>query len=128
MTFTLRLDEILGTQQAAAVLVNTLTVGIVEADMFPRDTALRWVCERVTDSDPVLLAAPGQVWVRRTDTDPDEVPAPRLVIRDRLADPPRVAVAELEPAAPPSVQDARTLIDAGLPVTELTLGLPGLGA
>ncbi|MCZ4102647.1 hypothetical protein [Streptomyces sp. H39-C1] len=90
-----RLDTILGAETAAQ-LVHQLTAHLAHTDALPADVAFRLVCERMADADPLLLAAPGQVWVRHPDTDPGDVPAHRLAVRDRLTEPPRVIVTCLD--------------------------------
>ena len=84
--YTLPLDVILGSPQLAAAVLNELTDDMVALDRLDRDRALWLVCERASHSDPLLLAAPGQVWVRRDDVDADEVPAPALEVLDRIED------------------------------------------
>jgi hypothetical protein len=90
---TLPLDRILGPEQAARVL-RQLANYLVYADRLHPDTALRLVCERATDGDPLLLAAPGQTWLLHDDVDPEEAPARRLAIHARLRDPDRVLVTD----------------------------------
>lgn len=126
MTLPPPLDLILGTPQTAAALINALTDGIVDDDRLPRDTALRWVCDRVTDSDPILLAAPGQVWVRRDDTDPDDAPAAELLVRGRLADPPRVIVTELDSDPVLTKAEVDFLEQAGQDLGRVELGIAAL--
>lgn len=85
----LPLDVILGPATAAAVL-QQLADDLAHADHLPPATALRLACERGTDGDPLLLAAPGQVWSLRPDVSIDNAPA------RRLAAPPRVLVTSLD--------------------------------
>jgi hypothetical protein len=84
--YTLPLDIILGSPQQAAAVLNKLTDDMVALDHLNRDRALWLVCERASDSDPLLLAAPGQVWSLRDGIDQDDVPAPRLEVMARIQD------------------------------------------
>jgi hypothetical protein len=97
----LHLDSILGPEQAARVL-RQLANYLVYADHLHPDTALRLVCERASDGDPLLLAAPGQTWLLHDDVDPDEAPARRLAIHARLRDPDRIL------ASDPDLADSET--------------------
>ncbi|MFB7672218.1 hypothetical protein ACFC26_12460 [Kitasatospora purpeofusca] len=87
------LDLILGPQLAAAV-IHTIATTLQHDDHLPENTALRLACERATDGDPLVLAAPGQVWELRAGVDPDDVPARRLAVHLRLPAPPRVYVSD----------------------------------
>ncbi|THA28262.1 hypothetical protein E4198_00160 [Streptomyces sp. RKND-216] len=91
----LPLDVILGPATAAAVLQQHADA-IAHADHLPPSTALRLACERGTDGDPLLLAAPGQIWSLRPDVALDDAPARRLAVHQRLAAPPRVRVTSLD--------------------------------
>jgi hypothetical protein len=89
MSLALPLDLILGPQQAGALLREradelTLQFGLSSS------TALGFVCERALDGDPLILAAPGQVWALNPGE--DDAPAQRLTITARLNHPPRVHV------------------------------------
>lgn len=96
MTAALPLDLILGPPQAARVL-RQMATDIAHQDHLDPGTALRLVRERATDNDPLLLAAPGQIWAVRDDADPDaDVPARRLAVHARLEAPPRVVVTDLD--------------------------------
>ncbi|MFI9588259.1 hypothetical protein ACIHCQ_42240 [Streptomyces sp. NPDC052236] len=96
MSDALPLDVILGPHQAAR-LVRQLAANFVRQDQLHPDVALRLACERASDGDPLLLAAPGQVWSVQPDVDPDgDVPARRLAIHARLAAPPRVLVSDAD--------------------------------
>lgn len=89
------IDRILGPQRAATV-IHALADDLTHQDAITPDRALRLVCERAAVGDPLLLAAPGQVWQRAAGVDPDDVPAERLAITGRLACPPRVLVRALD--------------------------------
>jgi hypothetical protein len=96
MSDALPLDVILGPAEAARLL-RQLAAAIVRQDQLHPDVALRLACERATDGDPLMLAAPGQVWSVRPDVDPDaDVPARRLAIHARLTAPPRVLVSDAD--------------------------------
>lgn len=90
---TTRLDLILGPENAARIL-RRLAAELVRLDHLHPDTALRQVCERAADGDPLLLAAPGQTWTLRDDADPDEAPARRIAVHARLTSPPRLLVSD----------------------------------
>ncbi|WP_410540527.1 hypothetical protein [Streptomyces sp. KL2] len=89
MTATTRLDVILGPERAAQV-IQDLARDLAHRDGLPEAAALRLACERAADGDPLLLAAPGQVWALRPDADLDDAPARRLAIYGRLEAPPRI--------------------------------------
>jgi hypothetical protein len=96
MSDALPLDVILGPHQAGRLL-RRLAADIVRQDQLHLDVALRLACERATDGDPLLIAAPGQVWSVEPDLDPDgDVPARRLAIHARLTAPPRVLVTDAD--------------------------------
>ncbi|WP_069874524.1 hypothetical protein [Streptomyces malaysiensis] len=98
MTDVWRLDLIVGQEQAAGWM-RSLATDLAHQDQIPYDTALRLVCDRASDSEPRLLAAPGQVWSLHPDADPDEAPCPRLAILARLTAPPRVLVTDPDDSA-----------------------------
>ncbi|MEE1943052.1 hypothetical protein V1L54_27220 [Streptomyces sp. TRM 70361] len=85
------LDEMLGPERAAQI-IKDFARDLAHRDGLPENIALRLACERATDGDPLLLAAPGQVWTLRPDADPDDAPARRLTIYGRLEAPPRILV------------------------------------
>jgi hypothetical protein len=87
----LPLDLLIGHQQAAAFLARRADEFVLQ-DHIAHDRALAMVCERATDGDPVVLAAPGQVWRLREDVDEEDAPATRLTITGRDVCPPRVRV------------------------------------
>ncbi|MGW2543812.1 hypothetical protein ACWC5I_23770 [Kitasatospora sp. NPDC001574] len=88
------LDRILGPHLAGTV-IRTIATNLQHDDHLPEPLALRLACERATDGDPLVLAAPGQVWeLRNNVVDPDDVPARRLAVHLRLAAPPRVYVSD----------------------------------
>jgi len=89
----LPLDLILGPELAAVVLYR-IAAQLEEQDLLPERVAFRMACERATDSDPLLLAATGQVWELREGVDIDDAPARRLAVHLRLAEPPRVYVSD----------------------------------
>jgi hypothetical protein len=89
------LDLILG-PTGAARLMRRLAAQLAREDCLPPDTALRIACERATDGDPILLAAPGQCWRLRDDVDPDDAPARMLSIHARLAAPPRIIASDAD--------------------------------
>lgn len=93
-----RIDEIL-TPQQAAVLVQLCADALIREDGLDADTALRLACERAADGDPLLLAAPGQVWQLREDVDIDDAPARRLRIYGRASCPPRVLAGDADDVA-----------------------------
>ncbi len=95
MSTPLPLDLLLGPHQAAAV-VKRIAAAIADQDQFPPALALRLACERATDGDPLVIAAPGQVWSLRDDVDPDDAPARRLAVHLRLTCPPRVHVCDAD--------------------------------
>lgn len=87
------LDLILGPQLAATV-IRTIATTLQHDDLLPENLALRLACERAADGDPLVLAAPGQVWELREGVDPDDVPARRLAVHLRLASPPRLYLSD----------------------------------
>ncbi|MGW4651342.1 hypothetical protein [Kitasatospora sp. NPDC004289] len=87
------LDRILGPHLAATV-IRTIATTLQHDDHLPETLALCLACERASDGDPIVLAAPGQVWELRAGVDPDDVPARRLAVHLRLAAPPRVYVSD----------------------------------
>ncbi|MEY9961347.1 hypothetical protein [Streptacidiphilus sp. MAP5-52] len=89
------LDLIL-TPELAAVVVYRIADTLAEQDMLPERVAFRMACERATDGDPLVLAAPGQVWELREWADPDMAPCGRLQILQRLFGPPRVLAADAD--------------------------------
>ncbi len=95
MSDPLPLDLLLGPHQAAAV-VQRIAGQLADQDQLPPDLALRLACERATDGDPLVIAAPGQVWSLRDDVDPDDAPAQRLAVHLRLTCPPRVYVSDAD--------------------------------
>ncbi|MHC0431490.1 hypothetical protein ACX6XY_15030 [Streptomyces sp. O3] len=88
-----RLDLLLGPEQAAAFITDQ-AAELARLDHLPAPTALRLACERASSGDPLLLAAAGQTWTLRPDTDIDDAPAHRLHIHARLTCPPRVLVSD----------------------------------
>ncbi|MFF4344281.1 hypothetical protein ACFY00_30680 [Kitasatospora sp. NPDC001540] len=90
---TVPLVLILGPYLAATVIRRAATA-LQHDDFLPEPVALRLACERATDGDPLVLAAPGQIWELRPDVDPDDAPARRLAIHLRLANPPRIYVSD----------------------------------
>lgn len=89
------LDVILG-PAGAARLMRRLAAELVREDGLHPDTALRLACERATDGDPLILAAPGQTWVLSGDVDPDDAPARSLFIHAREAAPPRILASDAD--------------------------------
>lgn len=83
------LDLLIGHQHAAAFLARRADE-LVTQDCVGPGLALAIVCERAGDGDPLVLAAPGQVWHLRQDVDEEDAPAVRLTITDRFTCPPRV--------------------------------------
>ena len=106
----LPLDLILGPELAAVVLYR-LAAQLEEQDLLPERVAFRMACERATDSDPLLLAATGQIWELREGVDPGEAPARHLQVLARLTCPPRVFVAYEEPGAPGENQIDEMLLE-----------------
>ncbi|MEE1783074.1 hypothetical protein PUR71_09110 [Streptomyces sp. SP17BM10] len=107
---TVPLDLILGPHLAGAVIrraANTLQ----HDDLLPEPVALRLACERATDGDPLILAAPGQIWELRADVDPDDAPARRLAVHLRLASPPRVYVSDPDDPAGDDAEIDELLLD-----------------
>lgn len=92
---TLPLDLILS-PEGAARLLRRLAADIMREDSLSPATALRLACERATDGDPLLLAAPGQTWTLCDDVDPDDAPARRLLIHARESAPPTVLVSDAD--------------------------------
>ncbi|MFD9861255.1 hypothetical protein [Streptomyces alboflavus] len=84
---------IVGADQAHAFL-HSRARELVDLDHLPESVALRLTYRRVLRGDPMVLAAPGQVWTLRADTDPDDAPAHRLTVQARLTCPPRVLVTD----------------------------------
>ncbi len=83
------LDQVVGPHRAAEI-VRDLARHLAHADGLPEKVALRLTCERAADGDPLLLAAPGQVWELRPDADIDDAPGRRLDLYGRLDGPPRI--------------------------------------
>ncbi|MFD0260138.1 hypothetical protein ACFVH7_17895 [Kitasatospora indigofera] len=71
------LDLILGPHLAGTV-IRAIATTLQHDDHLPENLALRLACERATDGDPLVLAAPGQIWELREGIDPDDAPARRL--------------------------------------------------
>ncbi|MEU3495357.1 hypothetical protein ABZ747_17950 [Kitasatospora cineracea] len=92
------LDLILGPQLAGTV-IRTIAGTLQRDDLLPENLALRLACERATDGDPLVLAAPGQVWELRNGVDLDDAPARRLAVHLRVAHPPRVYVSDPDEAS-----------------------------
>ncbi|MGK4586202.1 hypothetical protein [Kitasatospora sp. HPMI-4] len=90
---TVPLDLILGPHLAAQIIRRAATA-LQRNDLLPEPVALRLACERATDGDPLILAAPGQIWELRDDVDPDDAPAHRLAIHLRLTSPPTLYVSD----------------------------------
>ncbi len=95
---TVPLDLILGPHLAGTV-IRTIAATLHHDDLLPENTALRLACERATDGDPLVLAAPGQIWELRGGIDPDDAPARRLAVHLRVAHPPRVYVSDADESA-----------------------------
>ncbi|HET6860669.1 MAG TPA: hypothetical protein VFH94_26675 [Streptomyces sp.] len=93
MDHRLPLERALGPERAAAFL-HERADELTYQDHLDASTALRWVCERAASSDPLLLAAAGQLWQLREDVDIDDAPARRLNVEARLTCPPRVLVTD----------------------------------
>jgi hypothetical protein len=89
------LDLILGPHVAGTV-IRRIATALQHDDLLPEHVALRLACERATDGDPLVLAAPGQVWELREGVDIDDAPARRLAVQLRLANPPRVYVSDAD--------------------------------
>ncbi|MFE9427804.1 hypothetical protein ACFYNO_33140 [Kitasatospora sp. NPDC006697] len=89
------LDLILGPHLAATV-IRRIATGLQRDDLLPGDVALRLACERATDGDPLVLAAPGQIWELRPEVDIDDAPARRLAVHLRLSEPPCVYVSDAD--------------------------------
>ncbi|MGW4808073.1 hypothetical protein [Kitasatospora sp. NPDC004272] len=87
----IRLDTLIGAERAATH-ITALAERLVRVDALPADVALRVACERLADGEALALAAPGQTWTLRPEADPDDAPALRLLVLERHACPPRVAV------------------------------------
>ncbi|MFJ4091210.1 hypothetical protein ACIPYS_06460 [Kitasatospora sp. NPDC089913] len=83
------LAKVVGPERAAAH-TRRLARRIALADGLPPVAAERLARERVEAGDPYALAAPGQIWVLREDTDEDDAPAYALGILARLTEPPAV--------------------------------------
>ncbi|MFE4599439.1 hypothetical protein ACFRKE_01115 [Kitasatospora indigofera] len=92
------LDLILGPQLAGTV-IRAIATTLQHDDHLPEILALRLACERATDGDPLVLAAPGQIWELREGIDPDDAPARRLAVHLRVAHPPRVYVSDPDETA-----------------------------
>ncbi|MEU4955355.1 hypothetical protein [Streptomyces lavendulae] len=92
---TIRLDQVLGAERAAALIRHTADELTRQDHLDPR-TALHLACERLADGDPLLLAHPGQTWLLRDDVDIDDAPARRLAVHARLTCPPRVLVSDAD--------------------------------
>ncbi|MFE2693639.1 hypothetical protein [Streptomyces mirabilis] len=71
-------SQVLGDHFTAAV--NDL---VAREHLAPRD-AYQWVVDQADEGDPGVLASTGQTWVRRGDVDPEEAPAKRLFIVERM--------------------------------------------
>ncbi|WP_405659137.1 hypothetical protein [Streptomyces sp. RK9] len=84
---------IVGADQAH-VFLHSRARELTELDYLPELVALRLIHRGILRGDPIVLAAPGQVWTLRADTNPDDAPAHRLSVRDRLTCPPRVLVTD----------------------------------
>ncbi|GGP46688.1 hypothetical protein GCM10010214_19790 [Streptomyces abikoensis] len=95
MTSAFPLDRLLGCERAAAYL-RQLADKLACLDHLDPATALKLVCERVTDGDPLLMASHDQVWRLRDCVSLDEAPAHRLTIHARLTCPPRVLVSDTD--------------------------------
>ncbi|ATL88758.1 hypothetical protein [Streptomyces malaysiensis] len=65
-----RLALLLGGAQAAAQWTNARVHQLVVGARLDPNTALDLVEHGIAEDDPVILAEPGQVWVRRTEADP----------------------------------------------------------
>ncbi|NUR07440.1 MAG: hypothetical protein HOQ45_10545 [Nocardioidaceae bacterium] len=87
------LEQLIGPHHAA-VWLNEVVHDIVVADMLDPVRALDWVRGRVAAGDPLVLAAPGQVWRLPDGVDPAAVGAPArcLWVHQRLYEPPRLVV------------------------------------
>ncbi|MFH9071486.1 hypothetical protein [Streptomyces alboflavus] len=84
---------IVGADRADAFL-RSRARELVDLDHLPEPVALQLTYRRALRGDPMVLAAPGQVWTLRADTDPDDAPAHRLTVEARLTEPPRVMVTD----------------------------------
>lgn len=115
------LDLILG-PQGAARLLNRLAAELMREDGLHPNTALRLACERATDGDPVLLAAPGQCWRLQGDVDPADAPALMLYIHARLAAPPRILASDAD--IPGEAGDVDELLLEVLDMYELAYWTP----
>ena len=91
----LPLDVLLGPHGAARFL-SARTDDLVHQDHLDPTCALRLVCERATDGDPMVIASPGQTWSLQADVDPDDAPAQRLAVHARLNCPPRILASDLD--------------------------------
>ncbi|MEV6106124.1 hypothetical protein AB0M28_15605 [Streptomyces sp. NPDC051940] len=93
------LVRLLGAGRAAMVL-RRLADELVASDRLLPERARALVCARACAGDPLLLAAPGQVWVLDEDIDIDDAPALRLAVHARLTAPPRVIVSDADEPGP----------------------------
>ncbi|MQY10294.1 hypothetical protein SRB5_04010 [Streptomyces sp. RB5] len=98
------LGSLLGRAQATAVQ-DRLSAELVASDLLAPDRARSLVCARACAGDPLLLAAPGQIWVLDEDIDIDDAPALRLAVHARLSAPPRVIVSDADEPGPGGALD-----------------------
>ncbi|MEU5108191.1 hypothetical protein AB0H07_39040 [Streptomyces sp. NPDC021354] len=70
--------------QALGDFLTAAANRFVHLDRMPWQKAYQWVTDRADTGDPLIIAAAGQIWVRRNDVDPDEAPARRILITERL--------------------------------------------
>ena len=89
------LDLILGPELAAVVL-HRIAGTLAEQDLLPEKVAFRLAHQRATDGDPLVLAAPGQIWELQEWADSDVAPCRRLQILQRLHEPPAVLAADAD--------------------------------
>lgn len=87
------LDLILGPHLAGTV-IRRIANRLQHDDLLPENVALRLACERATDGDPLILAAPGQIWELREGV--QDAPARRLAVHLRVSEPPCVYVSDAD--------------------------------
>ncbi|MFI0742400.1 hypothetical protein ACH4PU_30640 [Streptomyces sp. NPDC021100] len=103
--------------QALGVFLTAAVRSAMDLDHMPEHRAYQWVTDRADAGDPLIIAAPGQVWTRRADTDPEEAPIRRLFINERLTAPAAVYVTYLD------VNDSGSDLNDGADVPPSAVGL-----
>jgi hypothetical protein len=83
------LDQLIGAENLGRIINAAITTAM-HLDGLPEPVARNLVCTRAADRDPLLLAAPGQLWTLREDIDPARAPGLRLAIQSRSTEPPAI--------------------------------------